>query len=69
MTDYFDKTSDLEYYLRPMSWFELIYDVNCRGKLKCDIDVDALNLNSLMKDLDVYSSIESKNKLDWDYND
>ena len=52
-----------------MSWFELIYDVNCRGKLKCDIDVDVLNLNSLMKDLDVYSSIESKNNFDWNFDD
>ena len=27
LTNYFDSTADKEYYLRPMSWFELIYDV------------------------------------------
>ena len=27
LTTYFDSTADMKYYLRPMSWFELIYDV------------------------------------------
>jgi hypothetical protein len=64
-TAYFDLTADKEWYLRPMSWFELIYDVQCRGKSKCDVHIDALNLKSTMEGLNVKSSFEQESNFDW----
>ena len=39
-TDYFDSTKDLAYYLRPMSWFELEFDIQCKGKPSCSINIE-----------------------------
>jgi len=52
-----------------MSWFELIYDVKCRGKFKCDINIDALNVNSYIQGLNIKSTLKHEQDLDWKFTD
>ena len=68
-TDYFDSTKDLAYYLRPMSWFELEFDIQCKGKPSCSINIDGINLEQNLQFLNSggRSSVKQDNAKNWKF--
>ena len=70
-TEYFDQTIDQPYYLRPMSWFELYFDIKCKGKPSCSINIDVIDIDrSILDILGIGTEIKSDHSdILWKFSD